>query len=225
MSLLRSAPLGKITNRNVPLLVMLALAILVAVGLLEGVYLTMYTFGLLLSWTYLRFYQHHANGSKGDMAESFAFHTFFPNVLQPAIAIVGNTVFSILVKLRLCNKTVHRYQFGGSGGAGSNTAISISLPGMENQDSERRRQIALKALSERLTKVESSGGAAGKDDESAWPNLEGGDGGSEAAKAVSAGAAAVGGSPAVHGSAAAAAASSASAPEAAGAKAEQTTGQ
>jgi hypothetical protein len=31
--------------------------------------------------------------------------------------------------------------------------ITISLPGAESQDSERRRQIALRALSERLSKV------------------------------------------------------------------------
>jgi hypothetical protein len=35
----------------------------------------MFGFGLLSSWVYLRFYQHHSNGTKGDMAESFSFAT------------------------------------------------------------------------------------------------------------------------------------------------------
>ena len=35
------------------------------------------------------------------------------------------------------------------------SGITISIPGAESQDSERRRQIALRALSERLSKVRS----------------------------------------------------------------------
>ena len=40
----------------------------------------------------------HANGSRGDTADGFAFASFFPNVIQPPIAVFGNTVFSILGK-------------------------------------------------------------------------------------------------------------------------------
>ena len=36
------------------------------------------------------------------------------------------------------------------------SGITISIPGAESQDSERRRQIALRALSERLSKVRSN---------------------------------------------------------------------
>ena len=54
--------------------------------------------GLVISWIYLRFYQMHANGSRGDTADGFAFASFFPNVIQPPIAVFGNTVFSILGK-------------------------------------------------------------------------------------------------------------------------------
>ena len=46
----------------------------------------------------------HGNGARGDMADSFAFATFFPNVVQPPIAVICNTIFSVLVKVRLsCN--------------------------------------------------------------------------------------------------------------------------
>lgn len=39
----------------------------------------MFTFGLIVSWVYLRFYQVHPNGSRGDNAESFGFarYNFF----------------------------------------------------------------------------------------------------------------------------------------------------
>ena len=40
----------------------------------------------------------HANGSRGDTSDGFAFASFFPNVIQPPIAVFGNTVFSILGK-------------------------------------------------------------------------------------------------------------------------------
>lgn len=58
-------------------------------------------------------------------------------------------------------------------GASSTSSISISLPGVESHDTERRRQIALKALSERLNRSESAGGddgAAGA--KGNWPDLE-----------------------------------------------------
>lgn len=66
-------PLGKMTNRNVPLCVSLLSIILYVVGLLEGAYPTMYTTGVVIGWLYLRFYQRHSNGTRGDMADNFTF--------------------------------------------------------------------------------------------------------------------------------------------------------
>ncbi len=216
------SPVGKITNRNVPLLLFTLTFVLWALGVVEGSYCTMFGSGLFVSWTYLRFYQvrlkycmcttvlvnkevwnkHrekknafvavckqvHANGSKGDLADSFAFHTFFPNVLQPPIALVCGAVFAVLVRMRVCRKPIRRYDIaGGVGGApgGGGGAISISLPGVEpSHDTERRRQIALKALSERLNKGGSSAQQEQQQQEKAallttsgeaaqsWPNLE-----------------------------------------------------
>jgi hypothetical protein len=40
----------------------------------------------------------HANGSRGDTADGFAFASFFPNVIQPPVAVFGNTIFSLLGK-------------------------------------------------------------------------------------------------------------------------------
>ncbi len=78
-------------------------------------------------------------------------------MLQPPIALVCGAVFALLVRLRVCRKPVRRYDVGarGPGGAagGGADAISISLPGVEpSHDTERRRQIALRALSERLNR-------------------------------------------------------------------------
>merc|ERR1712080_340509 len=72
----------------------------------------------------------------------------------------ANTVFSILVRCKVCKKPVRRYDVGAP------TGITISLPGAESQDAERRRQIALRALSERLSKTEEV------ETESQWPSME-----------------------------------------------------
>lgn len=66
-------PLGKISNRNVPLTVFVFSIIFRAIGLLEGTYPTMFFNGLIVSWIYLRFYQKHSNGTRGDMADYFTF--------------------------------------------------------------------------------------------------------------------------------------------------------
>lgn len=66
-------PLGKLSNRNVPLSVFFVSLLFWAVGLLDGTYPTMFLSGLLTSWIYLRFYQYHSNGTRGDMADYFTF--------------------------------------------------------------------------------------------------------------------------------------------------------
>lgn len=71
--ILAKTPVGKITNRNVPLMVWILLLLLRIVGLIEGTQPTMFLNGLLVSWIYLRFYQKHTNGTKGDMADNFTF--------------------------------------------------------------------------------------------------------------------------------------------------------
>ncbi|RXM95664.1 Transmembrane protein 115 [Acipenser ruthenus] len=98
----------------------------------------------------------HSRG-RGDMSDHFAFASFFPEILQPLVGLLAGLVHSILVKVKVCRKTVKRYDVGAP------SSITISLPGTDPQDAERRRQLALKALNERLKRVE---------DQSAWPNME-----------------------------------------------------
>lgn len=165
------SPVGKLTNRNVPLCVFLMSFVLWAVGAVEGSYCTMFGSGLVIGWIYLRFYQIHSNGSRGDMADSFGFPSFFPNVLQPPLALICNAIFGLLVKIKVCKKPVRKYDVG------SANSISLSLPGTESHDTERRRQIALKALSERLSKAETnasmtSAASSSPSVSTAWPSLE-----------------------------------------------------
>lgn len=163
--ILARTPLGKLTNRNIPLTVFAATFLLWAIGMVEGSYCTMFGTGLIISWIYLRFYQVHSNGSKGDLADSFAFATLFPNVLQPPVSVLSNTVFSLMVRCGVCTKPIRRYDVGAAGPSG----ITISLPGAESQDAERRRQIALRALSQRLASSQGEGAAAQGQEQ--WPSM------------------------------------------------------
>ncbi|KAA0201764.1 hypothetical protein HAZT_HAZT005798 [Hyalella azteca] len=162
-------PLGKVTNRHVPLLLFITSIVLYISGLLEGLYATMIGCGIAVSWTYLRFYQVHSNGTRGDLAESFTFASFFPTVAQPAVSVLSNGFFRFLVKLRLCRKAVRRYDVGAP------SAIAISLPGMTSSDADRRRQKALRLLSERLNQQQ----APKITGEEAWPLLDEASGGGD----------------------------------------------
>ncbi len=68
-----NSPFGKLRNKHIPA-IMLVLAFLVRlVGGVDGPYPIMFGWGLVVSWVYLRFYQKHSNGNRGDMADSFNF--------------------------------------------------------------------------------------------------------------------------------------------------------
>ncbi|XP_061830477.1 transmembrane protein 115 [Nerophis lumbriciformis] len=140
-----------------PALVLLLLALLRLSGLLESsAPLAAYSYGAFSGWVYLRFYQRHSRG-RGDMSDHFAFASFFPEALQPVVGLLAGLVHATLVKVKVCRKMVKRYDVGAP------SSITISLPGTDPQDAERRRQLALKALNERLKRVE---------DQSAWPSMD-----------------------------------------------------
>lgn len=142
--------------RLLPQLALLGVAVLTLAGLIPSPMLVGYGLGMVSGWVYLRFYQRHSRG-RGDMSDHFSFASFFPGPLQPAAALLGNLTHASLVKLRLCPRAVKRYDVGAP------SSITISLPGTDPQDAERRRQLALKALNERLKRVE---------DQTSWPNME-----------------------------------------------------
>lgn len=154
--ILITSPLGKLRNTHIPLLLLILSIVLRLVGALDGPYPFMFGWGIVVSWVYLRFYQKHSNGNRGDMAENFSFASFFPSRLQPVVGIFANTIFSTLVKMKICKKPQRKYDVS------SPTTITITLPGTDPQDAERRRQLALKALNERLSKV---------DQQPKWPSL------------------------------------------------------
>ncbi|XP_067620819.1 transmembrane protein 115 [Eurosta solidaginis] len=143
---------GKLTNRNVPLTVLVASIIMWAVKLLDGTYPAMFGSGLIVAWIYLRFYQWHPNG-RGDSSESFTFASFFPYVMQPVIGILVNPIYIGCLKLGVVKTPAPPRS---SSLSSSLSSVSIQMHGADSHDIERRRQIALKALSERLKSTDSA---------------------------------------------------------------------
>jgi len=157
-TVLATTPFFKLKQDQVPLLIVLLSIIL---WLIHGIpihFVIMLSFGIFISWTYLRFFQPHQNGTKGDMSASFSFASFFPSIIAPIISVFANTVFELLVKIKLCKPFVKKYNVA----APSN--ITITIPGPETADENRRRQKALKALNDRMKLKETTG--------EAWPEID-----------------------------------------------------
>ncbi|KAH8273859.1 hypothetical protein KR044_002207 [Drosophila immigrans] len=143
---------GRLTNRNVPLTVLIFAIIGWAIGMLDGTYPAMFASGAIVSWIYLRFYQHHPNG-RGDSSESFTFVSFFPNVTQPFISILVNPIYRCCLRAGVVKTPTPLRSIS----TASLTSVSVQMPGVDPHDIERRRrQIALKALSERLKATDST---------------------------------------------------------------------
>lgn len=110
-SVLIASSIGKMKQDNVPLSALALALFLYLFNLISGMSVVTCMYGLLMAWLYLRFFQFHpTNGTRGDLSESFAFATFFPNVLQPPIAIISNMVYEFLVKLHVCPENTRQYQ-------------------------------------------------------------------------------------------------------------------
>lgn len=126
--------------------------------------------GLVTAWTYLRFYKRQPDlsgtttgtqGLKGDASETFAFAAFFPDKLQPPIALVCEQIYTLLINLHICipfsNEEIE------SGNQQAAARGEAGLPSLLNnggrtgrgtgkrEEAERRRALALQALDQRLS--------------------------------------------------------------------------
>lgn len=134
----------------------------------------MFISGLLVSFIYLRFFQRHGNRSRGDNAENFTFarselnpnremiqletllpihvlspfFSFFPRIVQPVITILVKPIHLCFLRLNIISSSQAELL--------PVTTSSVMISSFDPQNIERRRQIALKALSERLSKTNES---------------------------------------------------------------------
>lgn len=144
----------KLRNKHIPLLAAGVMLVARVVHLVPPPHFVLFLFGLLTSWIYLRFYQRHKDGSKGDSANGFSFASFFPEPVNSYVAVISNSIFALLLRFKICQNATRKFEM---------KAPVVYLAGVESQDAERRRQLALKALNERLNKVTTA---------MPWPNME-----------------------------------------------------
>ncbi|KAH0544646.1 hypothetical protein GP486_008501 [Trichoglossum hirsutum] len=138
-------------------------------------------YGFLSSWTFLRFYKTSypdlstsQQTLKGDASETFAFAYFFPEVLHGPISTISDSIYNILVALRICTPFSafdisagnSRAEARGEAGLPSllmnNRTAGGGLPGSARAEAERRRALALKALDQRLHAATSKAQSAGQ---------------------------------------------------------------
>jgi hypothetical protein len=100
--------------------------------------------GWIWSWVYLRFFQKR-EGITGDPSDSFQFATFFPEAIQPVLVVIGNIVWN------WCCCCARKRS------SSSATSTTVPLDGAAfpsvldaPQDAERRRQLGLRALDQRM---------------------------------------------------------------------------
>ncbi|KAH9907892.1 eukaryotic integral membrane protein-domain-containing protein [Xylariomycetidae sp. FL2044] len=129
--------------------------VLTLTPLLTSASLFLAFFGLLTSWTYLRFFKtvfpdldsSQPTSMRGDASETFAFAEFFPGPLKPFVAAFTDQVFNMLVAMRICTPfspaDISAAAQGGS-------FIPRGAPGGVRAEAERRRALALKVLDQRL---------------------------------------------------------------------------
>lgn len=130
--------------------------------------------GFMTSWTYLRFYKKQpdlASASttgtdiRGDASETFAFAYFWPDAVEPSIAVVADSIYKALVTLRVCTPFSAEEIESSNEQAmvrGEGSLPSLLNPGVrragggKREEAERRRALALKALDQRLSAASAS---------------------------------------------------------------------
>jgi len=146
--LIAKSRFGVLTNRDIPLTLVCATIVLSCLGLLDDTFPVMFISGLLVSFIYLRFFQRHGSRNRGDNAENFTFASFFPRIIQPVITILVNPIHLCFLRLNIISSN-HADLL-------PLTTNNVMISSFDPQNIERRRQIALKALSERLSKTTES---------------------------------------------------------------------
>ncbi|KAJ8906463.1 hypothetical protein NDN08_002956 [Rhodosorus marinus] len=130
-----------IKAKHLTAIVVTSTLVLCVVGLL-GVYkLIMSLLGAYYGWLYLRFFQVRDKGI-GDQNSAFSFQSFFPRQIQPFIGSVSTRVYKTFTPIVA---RVHQ-----SVPTSVDEEDPSATPNVSEDDLERRRQIAMKALNERL---------------------------------------------------------------------------
>lgn len=159
-SILLTTPFGRLKNTHLPMCAVLVALIFALIGAIRWVVVLQILFGIQTGWLYLRFYQKHEdNEPRGDSSEHFTWSSLFPSKLQPLMNAVSSTFFAILVRAHVCKPIVRHVDIS------QLDSVSVILPGLQTRDTERRRQKALRDLTERLSRAQ-------RVETGSWPDME-----------------------------------------------------
>lgn len=94
---------------------------------------------------------------KGDASDTFAFAAFFPDVVQPPVALVADVIYTLLTTLRICTpfsaadvNAGNEQASARGGGADLPSLLDSGRGGSAKAEADRRRNLALRALDQRL---------------------------------------------------------------------------
>eukprot|EP00755_Sulcionema_specki_P032352 Sspe_Gene.98557::Locus_71959_Transcript_1_1_Confidence_1.000_Length_1180::g.98557::m.98557 len=118
--------------------------------------------GFYFGWVYLRFFQSLSSSPNGDVSEPFSFHHFFPEPVQPVVKYLGSLTFRVVAALGFGKAIIEEETASArrkleqddiifAGASPYSSAVGNSQGGMT--DADRRRQIAMAALQERMKAV------------------------------------------------------------------------
>jgi len=62
---------------------------------------------------------------------------FFPERMQPFVAVLSNSVYALLVSVKVCKKVTKHYEM-----RAAQSPVIVTLPGTDAHDAERRRSAA-----------------------------------------------------------------------------------
>lgn len=112
-------------------------------------------FGVLFSWTYLRFFQKRG-ATVGDHSAEFAFSTLLPEQMQGLVTPLESAVWKVLVLFRCCPKDPSPLAGQPSDLEEGNPVFGaqVTLAKASTFDSERRRALAMQAIDERMAQRE-----------------------------------------------------------------------
>ncbi|KAL5112804.1 hypothetical protein TcWFU_008774 [Taenia crassiceps] len=137
---------AQMTYRYGPVFYLLLIALLQTLDAVPPITLLYSFFGLLCGWTYLRFFQKHTDGKRGDFRGSLSFVSLFPPFFQPLVAIPVNFLYAVFVAFKLCPRIEQQYEVL------SASSLSKDVPTVSFSDNERYKRIALQDLNARLGK-------------------------------------------------------------------------
>lgn len=107
--------------------------------------------GFGFGWLYLRFFQKREHG-RGDLSESFAFQTFFPEPVASVVGVLSAVVF-------VAFKPILMVAQGGNSKDVQGVVPPLPQSTADPADAERRRQRAQRVVEERMNASKSNIGA------------------------------------------------------------------